>query len=276
MNNHIPIHFFNHTDHFISFHKICKSNEHLFCPAHRHDFYEMVFFTQGSGTHRIDFSDYPVTKNRIYFLSPGRIHEMKPDNREGYNIAFSKALLYSIETIEGLSLSQLFYNPAIQYSVDISHAHPPTFQHLIALLEYEAVKKNQHQKLIRNYLSALLMNCLECNRLSNPPMVDHRITQLRMEIDKAFITQRSGNYYAQKICLSLKHLNDLSVKTLGKTVTQLIHERLILEAKRELVYTHKTIKEIAYELGFKDPSYFNRFFKKQMFITPDEFRKTSE
>jgi AraC-like DNA-binding protein len=236
----------------------------------------LVFFNKGSGTHRIDFSDYPVAKNLIYFLSPGRIHEMKPDNQEGFVIAFPKDILYDIQATENVSVSQLFYYPDNNYSVDISLGHVPTLHNLVALLEYEAAKPNQNQKLVRNYLSALLINCLECRGLSNPVKIDDRIIKLRMEINKSYITQRSGSYYAKKVYLSLKHLNDLSLQTLGKTVTQLIHERLLLEAKREIVYTDNSIKEIAYKLRFKDPAYFNRFFKNLEGMTPNEFRKISK
>jgi len=276
MANHIPIHTFNEKNHIISFNKICLSNERMFYPAHRHDFYELVFFTEGNGTHRIDFTDYPIAPNRIYFLSPGQIHEMKSQGRKGYVIAFSKEILYHIQTIENLSFSQLFHHPENRYSIDISSGNESAFHTLILLLENETSRTIENKNLIRNYLSALLISALEYSPYIEKDKLKDRIMKLSLEINKSFITERSGSYYANKLSISLKHLNDITNETLGKTVTQLIHERIILEAKREIAYTGKTIKEIAYELDFKDPAYFNRFFKKFMNMTPEEFRKNSK
>jgi AraC-like DNA-binding protein len=248
----------------------------MFFPAHRHDFYELVFFTKGNGTHSIDFSNYKVEPNLIYFLSPGQIHEMKSQECQGYVIALSKELFNHIQTAENISFSQLFHHPQNKCSINISTKHISTFHNLIKLLENETAKTIQNQNLIRNYMSALLISCLECSHLSKFNKINDRITRLRIEINESFITERSGTYYAQKICISLKHLNDLSKEALGKTVSQLIHERIILEAKREISYTDKSIKELAYKLGFKDPGYFNRFFKRFTEMTPDEFRKISK
>ena len=73
--------------------------------------------------------------------------------------------------------------------------------------------------------------------------------------------------------LSPKRLNEITRKMLGKTITQLIHDRILLEAKRELIFSGRSIKEISYELGFEDPAYFSRFFKKQSGFSPTHFRK---
>ena len=79
--------------------------------------------------------------------------------------------------------------------------------------------------------------------------------------------------YSQLMYLSLKHLNNISKKGLNKTITNLIHEKLLLEAKHLLLFTENSISEIAYELGFKDGFYFMRFFKKNISVTADEYRK---
>ena len=272
----IPLHSFDISHRLISVENIGDSRERMFYPAHRHDFYELIFFTKGIGTHRIDFADYPVAPNLIYFMSPGQIHEMKLQGREGYVISFSKELLYHIQILEDISFGPLFYHPDNEFAVDISIGDHATFYKLISLLENETTKVIQNQNLIRNYMSAFLISSLDYSNFSSSNERKDRIMKLRMEIDKSFISERSGRYYAEKLNLSLKHLNDLTNNTLGKTVTQLIHERILLEAKRGIAYTDKSIKEMSYELGFKDPAYFNRFFKKLMGKTPDEFRKISK
>ncbi|MBK6643621.1 MAG: AraC family transcriptional regulator [Bacteroidetes bacterium] len=79
--------------------------------------------------------------------------------------------------------------------------------------------------------------------------------------------------YAQLLNITAGHLNDTIHKDLGKTAGELIHDRIILEAKRLLYHSENSIKEIATELNYKDPSYFGRFLKTHSGSTPDQFRK---
>ena len=73
--------------------------------------------------------------------------------------------------------------------------------------------------------------------------------------------------------MTAAHLNALCRQTVGKSALELIHERMILEAKRNLVYTSMSISEVSYAIGFSDPAYFTRFFKRQVGLSPKEFRK---
>ena len=273
MQEQIPIHSFTKEGTNISVKYINQTNEEQYYPAHRHDFYELIFFTKGSGTHRIDFSDYEVADKLIYFISPGQIHEMTAKGRTGYVISISREVFYNIRRIENMSFSQLFNN--IQ-QVKIEIKDTDNFNKIISLLRDEQNKETPNIHLQRNYLSAILITCIESCSTNNNGEQHDRIYKLVHEINQSFRKERTGKFYAEKLCVSLKHLNDISTKILGRTLTQIIHERIILEAKREIAYTDKAIKEIAYELGFKDPAYFNRFFKKFMKQTPEAFRRISK
>lgn len=273
MQEQIPIHSFSKINTDISIKEISQRNEEEYFPAHRHNFYELIFFTEGKGTHRIDFTDYEVANNLVYFISPGQIHEMQTKDRKGYVIVISKEVFYNIQKIENISFSALFNN--IQ-QVKIVIKDPTDFNMLISLLKNEQNKTNTNRHLLRNYVSAILITCIESSNIEKDKEQDYRIYRLMDEINQSFRKERTGKFYSDKLCISLKHLNDISNKILGRTLTQLIHERIILEAKREIAYTNKSIKEIAYELGFKDPAYFNRFFKKFIKQTPETFRRISK
>jgi AraC-like DNA-binding protein len=93
-------------------------------------------------------------------------------------------------------------------------------------------------------------------------------------IDKYFRTIRLPKEYAELLYVTPNHLNALCQDLVGKTAGDLIRDRVLLEAKRLLTNADMTITEIAYDLNFQDNSYFNRFFKKNVGVTPDEFRKT--
>jgi len=96
---------------------------------------------------------------------------------------------------------------------------------------------------------------------------------LRNLVDENYRYEKNSDFYARKMELSTKRLNEIVKKVSGYTITQIIHNRLILEAKREMVSKDKTIQTISIELGFENPSYFSRFFKKHELITPKEYSK---
>ncbi|MDQ3843672.1 MAG: helix-turn-helix domain-containing protein, partial [Bacteroidota bacterium] len=93
-------------------------------------------------------------------------------------------------------------------------------------------------------------------------------------IDKHFRTIKLPKEYAELLYVTPNHLNALCQDLLGKTAGDLIRNRILLEAKRLLTNADMTVTEIAYDLNFQDNSYFNRFFKKNVGVTPDDFRKT--
>ena len=105
-----------------------------------------------------------------------------------------------------------------------------------------------------------------------PNEQDMRVNKVLSLIDEHFIHERPTEFYAGRIMLSKKRLNDLTKNAVGHTVKQLIDQRLLLEAKRMISYGSQSFKEIAFLLGFSDASYFTRFFKEQSGSTPEQFR----
>jgi AraC-like DNA-binding protein len=98
-----------------------------------------------------------------------------------------------------------------------------------------------------------------------------KLTAIKDLIEENYKEEKNSDFYARKMGLSSKRLNEIVKKASGCTITQMIHNRLILEAKREMVSQNKTIQNISYELGFENPSYFSRFFKKHENISPKEY-----
>lgn len=100
-----------------------------------------------------------------------------------------------------------------------------------------------------------------------------KIMELRQLIDKHYKEERKLKFYAEYLYLSESGLHKLISKHIGKTFTELLYDKIIIDAKKQLYVTNNSVKEISYDLGFNDPAYFNRFFKKQCTITPEHYRK---
>jgi len=100
------------------------------------------------------------------------------------------------------------------------------------------------------------------------------LQNLKNAIEVHYKTKHSASEYADMLSITPKALTKLTKTHLNKTLTDLITERIIIEAKRELYLTNKTVKEIAFELGYNDEYYFSRFFKKNTEVAPQLYRKT--
>jgi len=92
-------------------------------------------------------------------------------------------------------------------------------------------------------------------------------------IEERFVIDKSPSNYAGALHVSTKHLNKIVFNTLKISTSDLIHQRVLLEAKRLLTHGDLSIQEIAFQLGYNDPSYFTRLFKKKVGVTPSDFMK---
>ncbi len=134
---------------------------------------------------------------------------------------------------------------------------------------------------MRAYLTILLIKCkrlFEAN-YSNPQIPQskdyHLYQQFQLLIEQNFRTWHQVNDYAKELLVADKYLSSISKKLVGKTGIQLIHQRILLEAKRLLTHSNLSSKEIAYFLSFEDPAYFSKFFKRNVGQTPNGFRASS-
>jgi AraC family transcriptional activator of pobA len=102
---------------------------------------------------------------------------------------------------------------------------------------------------------------------------DARVEELRRLLDEHFRKERLISFYAEKLAMTADRLNDHVKRATGVTAGHLIRQRVLTEAKRQLVFTNQPIHEISYDLAFSDPSHFTRFFRKQTGMTPQAFRE---
>lgn len=102
---------------------------------------------------------------------------------------------------------------------------------------------------------------------------DPRVEELRKLVEEHFRKERLISFYARKLAMTPDRLNDHVKRSTGVTAGHLIRQRVLTEAKRQLVFTNQPIHEIAYDLTFSDPSHFTRFFRKQTGTTPQAFRE---
>lgn len=242
----------------------------LFVGHHRHDFYELLWFTSAGDDHLIDFEPYPVRPNQVYFLAPGQVHAVPGQRPTGFALVFSPEFLASLPEAY---LKHLF-TPFLNDGIALHEADIPPLQALLKLLETEHAG-HRDPLIIQSYLKAFLLHIYRASEAM--PVVttfrDQRVNTLLALIEAHYTSERKAEFYAERMGLTTQHLNELLKEKRGFTITQAIHNQLVLEAKRRISSGEQTLKQIAYELGFNEPGYFSRFFRKQTGLTPETFRE---
>jgi AraC family transcriptional regulator, transcriptional activator of pobA len=247
---------------------------------HRHSFYHLVLFTKGKGSHTIDFEKFPVQPYQIYFMIPGQVHSWHFENGvEGYIVHFNEELFTSfLQNGHYLERFPFFRgNSADSVCLLPTASHHQVTALFEAMLEEVKEGKEQNLDMIRLKLLELFIaverSCHYKNVRHIPQQKMQLLKSFQHLIDKHFRTIRLPREYAELLYVTPNHLNALCQDLLGKTAGDLIRDRVLLEAKRLLTNADLTVTEIAYDLNFQDNSYFNRFFKKNIGVTPDDFRK---
>jgi len=249
---------------------------------HRHDFFEILFITQGSGTHTIDLHEHPIKPNSIFFLSPGQIHDLDlSEDIKGFIFLFT-AEFYLINKQDQNKLLELpfFYNLS-------GKSHPLYIDQQKAErlkdLFQQACEENKHNQedsseIIRSVLDILLILC----KRSYPVQHDEKskksnllVKRFKQLIEEKYQENLSVKEYADLLSVSANHLSETVKNLTGRTSTDLINDKMILEIKRLLIHTELTVSEIAFQLNFVDQSYFSRYFKKQTGQSPLDFRSQS-
>ena len=143
----------------------------------------------------------------------------------------------------------------------------------------ELTEKNPFSEaVLRSYLQLILaLSSKEKSLLltDTPPQTDHTLaTDFQELLEKHFLSERNLSFYAEALSLTPDAFSKKLKKLIGKTPSKLLQDRLVLEAKKQLHLTHKSIKEIAFDLNFEDEFYFSRFFKKNVGLSPKHFRES--
>lgn len=241
---------------------------------HRHSYQEIIWVRQGSAEHLLDGDIIQYPAQTLLVVPKGRIHRFTPTSDcLGSVIRFKEEFLLNQSH---LLFSQFTGHTALPLNGD----HAVVVETYLSLIAAESkVVDHYHLQALR-YLLAAFIAKLEELRLLHSNMVPHDFTRtlcvwnsLNTLIEQKFKTEHSVRFYATQLGLSPRKLGDIVKLYTGKYVSDIIDDRLIAEAKRLILFSDFTIKEIAFELGFEEHSYFTKVFKKLTGKTPSDFKQ---
>jgi AraC-like DNA-binding protein len=246
-----------------------------FIVPHRRDFFSFFFVKTGYIGHSIDFRHYTCKVGDIFFMSPQQVYLVESAaDIGGISIACKPEFLMPDEL--SLPIVQNLYH---QNKITLDKEQ---FSYLSGFMENmlseSSGSKLLADKLVRSYFSSFL---IYLSRAYQQQFHTGKATREEAAVVEKFRALINENWktiehvtdYAKRLYISAGHLNHLVKRSTGKRATELIQEKKLTEAKRLLLHSKNSVKEVAFQTGFEDPAYFNRFFKKWNGITPQEFRE---
>lgn len=248
---------------------------------HRHSFYHLVLFTEGSGRHTIDFHHFQARPYQIYFMIPGQVHTWDFEgDMEGYVVNFSdsffKSFLLQPEYLDSFSFfDQDSSNNVLTLSESVRANVCRLFEEL---LNQNARASAWRDDMVRVLLLQIFMIIEQSDSVDRKKHAEKgknaTVRNFIRLIDKHYDRLRLPGQYAEMLNVTPNHLNALCKEHVGMQAGELIRNRIVLEAKRLLINLDLTVSEIAYKLNFNDNSYFTKFFRKETGMTPEDFRKS--
>ncbi|MBS9523999.1 helix-turn-helix domain-containing protein [Litoribacter alkaliphilus] len=240
---------------------------------HKHaGYYELIFLSEGEGFHWVETENFQVKIPDLYFMKPGQVHHWQfTAVPKGYVVLFKEefinkitdaplwSLLNRLPSILRKSVKQEEWNSEI------------ILQEMFAAYKSDSPLKNE---MILGYLRVILAYLCNFEETESLTVPDHggMFDQFQQLLTTHCPQYHQVNQFAEALGTTPQNLNRISRKHSGKSAGELITGQIILEAKRNILHSESNINEIADLLHFNDASYFIKFFKKHVGITPYQFR----
>ena len=244
---------------------------------HKHDFFFVLAVLTGKGVHEIDFVAYPVRNCSIFILRPGQVHQLELSaDTTGFLMEFDLSFYQPKSTIKEHRWGKASSKNYCQVE---TAKFERLLTHLATICREYAEKQEGYLEAIRANLDLFFIEYIRQSRnpgsiaKSEGGYIQERFEEFVRILETNVVSMKNVFQYADLLNLSSYQLNAITKTSVGKNVSDLIDEQIILEAKRYLLATPNQVKEIADHLGYEDPSYFIRFFRKHTGHSPDTFRK---
>jgi AraC family transcriptional activator of pobA len=250
----------------------------------RNNYYSLIWVKEGNGKLKTDFSEYNFESNSLFSFTPYQPFMFLSGLIKGIAIYFHSDFFcihkHQTEvTCNGVLFNNIYQVPFILVDEELQN----TLNKLIEQIKSEIQNPGLAQyELLISYMKIFLISASRSKTEQQPQTLQSKegnkeptiLQDLKEAIEKDFKSKHTPNEYAVLLNISPNALAKITKKHFNKTLTNLIAERIIIEAKRELYLTNKSVKVIAYELGYDDEYYFSRFFKKNTEISPQVYRET--
>ncbi|WP_198411321.1 helix-turn-helix domain-containing protein [Marinimicrobium alkaliphilum] len=247
---------------------------------HRHgNLWHVLLVLKGKVETRFDSDRLTIDVPCVVFVPEGCIHAFEfTRDIDGYVVTVASPLIKELEPKLELGVGfEKFYSPAFYELSEDRHWIQMLFDGIFSNYRSDSPGRT----LVMESLVGVLLAWVARNAqgsgdgaFGGQGAEERTFSKFQSLLEKNFRSQKTIAFYSDRMGVASARLNSISRRLSGRSSLEVIHERLLLEAKRNLTYTSMRINEVAYALGFVDPAYFNRFFKRMTGKTPKEFRQS--
>ena len=258
----------------VQFEKACVVNK-----PEQVDAYSIYWIKEGKGTYNIDFKSYDFDENVLFFLSPGQVFSVDSEKiKEAYKLTFIRDF-YCIQAHDkevacnGVLFNNVYETPFVKPCENDIKKLSFILESLIE--EFNNTETAQYD-MLQTYLKQFIIHSVRIQKEHYPIKTDvesRLFKDFSVLVEQNYKTEHSVTDYANRLGVSPKSLTKNFQKVGATTPSNFIKNRIILEAKRQLIYSNESVKQIAYDLGFNDSAYFTRFFTKATSKSPLQFKK---
>ena len=248
---------------------------------HRHDFFEVLYLSKGSGFHVIDGNKYEIQPPCVFFMSPGQAHKIEfSGDIEGYIFIFTSDFYLINQTNQNRLIEFPFFFSIMQENKPLILESAEDILFLETLFKKGIVEiakgENYSVDLLRSVLDLILTSCAVLYGTDENLLVKGKghivVKKFFQLVEENYQNNLPVNEYADKLAITPNHLTQTVNQLTGKTSSQIIKSKQVLEIKRLLVHTNLLVTEIAGRLNFPDQSYFTKFFKREAGLSPLQYR----
>lgn len=260
-----------------------KDLDHSIDKLHLVEFYLLMLVTEGSGKHTIDFTEYTCQQGSVLTIRKDQLHKFHlAPSIKGYLFLFTDEFLASyFAKTESQQIIQLFNEllglPKIQLSKEVAKAAFAIAKRIET--EYFLRQDEYALGIIRSELQILISRLFRAKKQGKQVIANRKylgeFIQLQSLVENGVTREAKVSFYAKEMGFSTKTLNAITQSILQKTAKAFIDEIYIKQIKRILLNTDDSVKEIAYQTGFEEPSNFYKFFKRLTGSTPEKFRHSN-
>ncbi|QKG51699.1 AraC family transcriptional regulator [Hymenobacter sp. BRD67] len=241
---------------------------------HAHDFYLLLYITQGSGTHTIDLQTYELRPGALFFLAPGQVHGWALSADAAGYIVFFEAAFYHRYYPAGRLHSYPFFDPGhlpVCYLLVGNNRLLSIFEQL-----WQEVSTTPTDEVVAAYLFLALELAARAYPAAPAPAAAlgrQQVREFSRLLNQHFRREKTVAFYAGQLSVTPNHLTAICRRVVGHPARELILARVMAEARRLLHHSADSVAQLAAALGYDDASYFSRAFKKHVGVTPEAFRR---
>jgi AraC family transcriptional activator of pobA len=249
---------------------------------HRHNYYSVIWPLAGGGKHIIDFREYSILPDHVFFVSPKQVHQVIITSPfTGYVILFTSEFL-DRNSIRNDFISNLKLFQPIDETPPLPIDKKTAGKLRVFAESMISAFKDQADMYLETTGAYLKLFLIECNglcslspvsNLQNIEVSKTLVRNFKDLVERQYTSSHQVKYYAETLSVTPNYLNEVIRTSINTPAKEFIQNRIILEAKRMALFTEKSAKEIGFDLGFEDPSHFSKFFKSNTGQSLQNFRE---